>query len=116
MAVLREFGVFMGQTIKIAPFTGRDGYGNLTYGTDVVYRGRLVGKRRLVRNDQGEQVLSTQTIYLGSNVNVSTKDRVTLSTGDTGSTEPALLTPPILEVGRFPDDSRRFHHVAIFLG
>lgn len=116
MSVLRDFGSLLRQVIKVAPFTGRDGYGNPTYGTDVVYRGRLVGRRRLVRNDQGEQVVSTQTVYLGSNANLSTKDKVTLTTGDAGSTEAALLTPPILEVGRYPDETGRFYHVALFLG
>ena len=113
---LGAFRDFYGQTITIAPATGRDSYGELTFGSAVAYKSRIVGKRRLVRSDQGVEVLSTQTCYLFSNANISTKDKCTLSTGFVGSTEAALLTPGILEVGRYPDETGRVFYTALYLG
>ena len=70
----------------------------------------------MVRSDQGTEILSTQTAYLFSNANISTKDRLTLSTGFVGSTEAALVTPGILEIGRYPDETGRVLYTALYLG
>ena len=95
------------QSVTIEPRSGVDGYSVPTYGTGVSYRCRISGKRRLVRNLLGEEVLSSHTVYLAANPNVGAHDRVTLSTNDVHSTELGARQPDILAVGRYPDDFGR---------
>ena len=99
------------QTVKIAARSVIDGYGVISFGTDVSYRARISGKRRIVRNDQGAEVLSTHTVYLAANPAVGAHDRITLSTGDVNSTEAGAIQPLILSVGKFPDDLGRLSTV-----
>ena len=40
---LGAFRDFYGQVLTIAPFTGRDSYGELSYGAAVTYKARVVG-------------------------------------------------------------------------
>ena len=105
----------LGQTIQVAARTGQDSFGVPTYGSNVAYRGRLVGKRRLVFDATGQQVVSGQTAYLMTAANILPDARVTLSTADVGSTESWAITPPILATGRFPDETGQFHHTTLYL-
>lgn len=50
-----------GEDITIEPHLGSGGYGD-TYGPAVTVRGIVEEKRRLVRNSQGDEVLSHTTI------------------------------------------------------
>ncbi len=104
----------MRQTVSVAPFSSVDAYGKTTYGAAATYRARVTGKTRMVRDAQGREVVSSKTVYLLSNAAISPKDRITLSTGDAGSTEAAVLSPEILTVGRFPD-GRSYHHTELYL-
>lgn len=102
------------QVVTIEPFVSFDVYGEQTFGTAASHRARVVGKRRLVRNFQGEEVVSSHTVYLASSPAVGPHDRITLSTGDVHSTELGALQPTILAAGRYPDDAGRVH-VTVFL-
>lgn len=74
----------------------------------------MVGKRRLVRNNEGDQVLSTHTVYFATTPAIGAHDRITLSTGDVNSTETGATQPPILSVGKYPDDLGR-QNILVFL-
>ena len=102
------------QTVRLAARTGVDGYGEPTFGADAIVRARVVGQRRLVRNDQGREVLSTHTVYLAGLAPLGAHDRITLSTGDVGSTETGAVHPDILAVGKTPDEHGR-QHVVLYL-
>ena len=112
--MLTELIGFCRQTVQIAARTAVDGYGQATFASNVAYRARVVGRRRLVRNDQGDQVMSTHTVYFAATPAVGAHARITLSTGDVNSTETGALQPPILSIGKFPDDLGR-QHVVLFL-
>lgn len=99
---VRQFASLMTQTVSIAPKTGYDAYGKPTYGSDVTYKAAVVGEMKLVRDTRGQQVPSKQQVYLMSNAAVRPEDRITLSTGDVGSTESFAIIPPIVAVGRYP--------------
>jgi len=99
---VERFRHLMGQAVTLARFTGRDGYGEASFGVAVTYRARVVGKVRTVRSASGEEVLSSQTVYLMSAAAVSPLDRLTLSTGFVNSTEADRMTPPIVATGRYP--------------
>ena len=92
------------QTVTVAPRTGVDGYGEPTYGAAVSYRARVTGRRRVVRNARGEEVLSAHTGYFAATPAGGAHDRITLSTGDVNSTETGAVTPEVIAVGKFPDD------------
>lgn len=105
---VRAFAPLMRQRVTVTPLTGYDAFGRPTYGTAVVYQAAVVGKMRLVRDAAGQQVPSRQTVYLMSNAAVRPEDKVTLSTGDVGSTESYAINPPILAVGRYPFTAGQF--------
>lgn len=105
----------MTQTILVAARTsGLDRYGNAQYGADVSIRCRIVGKRRRVIGPNGNEVTSEQTVYLGTADPVDPLARVTISTGDAGSTASHAINPPILATGRYPDEDGA-HHSVIYL-
>ena len=103
------------QRLTVEPVSGRDRFGNKTYGTAVTYVARVVGKRKQVLTDGGQMVVAKQVAYLFTADPVLPDSRLTLSTGDVGSTEALAISPPILSVGRFPDE-RGQHHVVLYLG
>ena len=79
--MLPELVPFLRQTVTVEPKTSLDRFGVASYGTAVSHRARVVGRRRLVRTQGGEEVVSMHTVYLATNRVVGGEDRVTLSTG-----------------------------------
>ena len=57
-------GDYLAQDIWRKPRTGVDGYGQPIFGAAVQIQGRWLEKRRLVRNAEGEQVISEVTVTL----------------------------------------------------
>jgi hypothetical protein len=105
----------MSSVVVVEPRTGTDGDSGVgTYGSPLTYRAHLSRKVRLVRNAAGEEVNSGQAVYLDASVAVQPTDRVTLSTGDVGSTGSHQLQPAIIAVERrFDGDGP--HHVVVYL-
>lgn len=108
MPIEADFTEFYRDAVTVEPWTGQDSYRKPTYGAAVTYRARVVGRRRLARDDQGQEALSTKQVWLLSDANVSPKDRVTLPAGESPQ------APPILEVRRVPDELGA-HHVVLLL-
>jgi len=102
--MLRELRVFCRQRVQVALRTGVDGFGHESYGNDVEYAARVVGKNQLVRDSRGEQVVSTRMVYFALTPDIGVHDRLTLSTGDARSTEDGARRPAIMSVGVSPDD------------
>ena len=100
------------QFVTVAPYTGRDGYGQPTYGTGISHRVRIAGNRRLFTNDKGEEVLATHDIWFAAAPTITELDLFTLSTNDVNSTESGVRTPSITALGRYPDDRGRVCVVA----
>lgn len=100
-------------SVLIAAQSGRDGYGKPTFGADVPYTGHLVHKRELVRNAQGQEVESRHQLYVLSPVVLSPTVRLTLSTGEVGSTDETMTKPVSLSVmTRF--DGHGAHHTVVY--
>jgi hypothetical protein len=76
-----EFLAFMPGSIGVENCSGRDAWGNRTYGAKVLYRGRVENKRRLVINRAGEEVVSNTTLYLDTVSGFSIESRITLPSG-----------------------------------
>jgi hypothetical protein len=71
----------MPHNIGHEPAIGRDAWGNLTFGAQVLYRGRIQNKRRKVINREGNEVISETTLYLDTVNRILLDDRITLPSG-----------------------------------
>jgi len=69
-------GDYLAQEIWRKARTGVDGYGQPTFGAPVQTQGRWLEKRRLVRNLEGEQVISEVTVTLGPDEPVAVGDQL----------------------------------------
>lgn len=105
---IRQFAPLMRQRVTIESNAGYDEYGVASYSTGVVYNAAVIGDMKMVRDKHGQDVPSKQTIYLMSNAPIRPEDRITLSTGDVGSTESFAVNPPIIAVGRYPFTAGQF--------
>ena len=106
---------FMRDTITHEPMTGRDAFGDFTYGAATTYRARIVGEQKLIRGFAGNEVVARQTVYIGAAIVVQPEDQITLSTGFVNSTDDSAIHPPILGADRFPDEMGT-HHARLYLG
>ena len=113
MPISRWFDL-MPQTVSIASVGALNDFGEPSYGADVSYKCRIVGRAENVVDDTGQEVFSRSHIYLGSNVKIGAADRVTLSTGDVASTGQEIVSPTILAVSHIPDQTG-LHHTKIWL-
>ena len=71
-------GAYLNQTLWRKPRTGVDGYGQPTFGRPVQTQGRWLEKRRLVRNANGEQVISEVSVTLAPEEAVAVGDQLSL--------------------------------------
>jgi len=67
---------YLAQTIWRKSRSGVDGYGQPTFGALAQTKGRWLEKRRLVRNAQGEQVISQVSVTLGPDEPVGVGDQL----------------------------------------
>ena len=107
--MLPELVALCRSTVQIAARTSVDSYGEPVYSADVARRCRVTGRVKTITNVQGQQVTSTHQIYLADAGAVGPHDRITLSTGDVNSTETGARQPPVIAIGRSPDDLGRLH-------
>ena len=69
-------GSYLAQSIWRKSRSGVDGYGQPTFGTPAQTKGRWLEKRRLVRNAQGEQVISEVSVTLMPDEAVAVGDQL----------------------------------------
>lgn len=96
----------MADTVSVAPWTGADAFGAPTYGSPVTYPAHIAGKIAMVRNLQGEEQVSTVTVYLGSaTAGVKAEDLLVLPT----RFQPQ--SPAIVSVAKVSDENGPHHEV-----
>jgi len=71
-------GSYLAQTIWRKSRSGVDGYGQPTFRVAVQTKGRWLEKRRLVRNGQGEQVISEVSVTLGAGEAIAVGDQLSI--------------------------------------
>lgn len=94
-------------TVTVEPYTGQDKYRQDSYGTGVPYRARVLGKVQKVTTVDGDERISTVTVYLMGAPVINSRDRLTLPAG-WGVTQPRILA-----IGRV-SDQRGPHHTVIY--
>lgn len=87
----------MGKQVTIKPFAGVSGNGSDTYGPDVVLTAIVDDTRRLIRDAQGNQVISETTIMVPLGTNVPLKSQVVLPSRTT-----VALSVLEIDGGRLP--------------
>ena len=138
MRAITAFQHLMPDTVTYRPFTGRDSYGDPTYGSSVTYPAKVVGRQQVIRGFSGLELVSRQTVYLGAAslatgvfdsavfnplvfnavtaaIIAQSEDQITLSTGLVASTQASAISPPILGAKRIPDQ-HGLHSVVLYLG
>jgi len=94
-----EFYTMLPHSVTVQHVLTRDGWGRAaSYGGIIVYRGRVVNKRRRVINSQGNEVISETTIYLSTPSGLLIDDYITMPSGC------LPLNPPIISINRYPDE------------
>lgn len=109
MAFESEFLDFMTSTVTITPWSSQDGYAEPGFGTAVAYDARIVDRVRTVRGFDGREAVSTRQIYLAATAAIDGRSKVTLPSGFTPQ------QPPIISVGRSPDEAGDIHHVVLYV-
>ena len=108
MAFVDDFQDMAPDTATWEPKDDRDQFGKPTYGDAVTFdHVRLVRKHKLVRNLQGDEVVSTAHIWIMEHPapEVGPEDRITLSDG---------TTPTIASIERFQDEDGDSHTKVYF--
>jgi len=67
---------YLAQDLWRKALTGKDGYGQPTFGAPAQAKGRWLEKRRLVRNAEGEQVISEVAVTLGPDDEIAVGDQL----------------------------------------
>lgn len=114
MRAITQFAHLMSSTLAIAQTSGLDTYGKPTYGADASYRAHLQQGNRLVTQSDGQQVTANVTAHLMGKIPLSPSSRITLSTGDVGSTAPWMLNPRIVAVEERYDQGG-LHHTVVHM-
>lgn len=97
--------LLLNQLITIESTSGMDAYGQSTYGTGVSVKARVEGRNRVVVDAQGNNAVSSTTIYVDGPTVVTTSSRITLPDG---------TTPLILAIASMPDIDGTPHHKVIY--
>jgi len=85
---------YLRQKLVVEHFASSNEYDEYTYSEAVEYRARIQQKVKMVRNTQGQEVVSNAQIYLEGKVPITVKDRITLLDG---------MQPLIQSVSTTPD-------------
>lgn len=72
-------GTYLTQTVGIVRRTGKDADGQATYAASVSALARVQQRKRLIRNEAGEQVVSDMQVFLAPSTAISEGDRITYS-------------------------------------
>ena len=100
-----EFGDLMTDTATWAAFVSRDDFGSATFATGTDLTCRLVRKHKMVRDMEGDEVLSTAQLWVLGNSEITPEDRITLSDA---------TTPIIAAIERFQDEYGASHTKVYF--
>lgn len=104
----------MSSSVLVAHRTGFNAQGKAVYGPDVRYPAHIAGKRQMVRNAAGQEVVSSQAVYVGTKDPLLMSDRLTLDVKDVTSTDNASVMPTVLSVYRRFDEFGG-HHTVMYL-
>lgn len=68
---------YLNQSVQIAARSGHNSNGQATYSAAATARARVQMRKRLIRNESGEQVVSDMQVFLGPTTTIAEGDRIT---------------------------------------
>lgn len=77
-SIVNDLLEFFPDNITIETFVSSDGMGARTYGPGVIWKGRVKGQHKLVRDTDGVDQMSTVNVVFAGAPGCSAKDRFTL--------------------------------------
>jgi hypothetical protein len=86
----------LNEDLPLEPYEGESGHNTHIYGTPVSVRARFVGKRRLVRKSDGQEIISSGTVLLRPDIVCPLKSRITRA----GRAYEVVEVLPISELNR----------------
>jgi hypothetical protein len=110
MRPISRYRHLMSSTVTVEARTGVDGFGKPTYGAGTSYRCHISRRKRLIRNERGEEIVSGQALYLDAAPDVALTALLTLSASDS-----SLVHPVLVAVERRFDNAGP-HHTVLYLG
>lgn len=106
MSFLNDLKDLMPDTASWKPFVDRDDFGKPNYGSaTAIDNCRLIEKNQMVRDTNGDEVLSTSHLWIPSDEAITSESEVTLSDS---------TTPSILSVLHIPDEKGDKHTKVFF--
>lgn len=102
MALEAELLDLMVDSISVAPFSTRNGYGEPSFGTATILPARIERTNRKVYGADGTERIATTRIFVPAGTPIDERDRLTLPDG---------RTPRILSVERGSDERGEHHQV-----
>lgn len=104
-----QFLEMMPDTINFAATSSKDKYGKKTFGSNTGIRGRIVDEIQLIKNDQGQDVVTKGRVYLYGD-----HDEITLGHS---MTLPDGTSPVIIRVDNVSGISGEgIHHTVVHFG
>jgi hypothetical protein len=100
-----EFADLMPHTVVVRKQTSLDKYGVAARGAATTVQGRVVQTPKMVRLDDGREVVSSAHFYTAGPAGILTTDEITLPDGS---------TPVIMRVDHYPDEDGSHHEVVWF--
>ena len=95
------------ESVTIAPSTGIDGHGYHVYGSGTVYKSLLVDKNKLIRNTEGQEVVSSSRVYVESGwSSPDITDKITLADSS---------IPTIININTIKNHRNIINHHVAFL-
>lgn len=109
MAIAKDFYKMMPDTITVTAASTMDKYGKQSFAaTGTSYRCRLVFENRMIRDDDGREVLEAgRAIIYGAAPTVTVRDRLSL---------PGGKMPLVTSVATIKDETEANHHTVIGFG
>lgn len=113
MAFIDDFADMLISTATWKKFLSRDRAGAPTYGAGITFTARLVEKNRLIRASNGDQIVSSSHVWLGTTddtnltapPDVDPEDQIVLANGD---------TPTILSTERPQDETGEAAYTVVY--
>lgn len=103
----RDWARMFTDVVTVAPVTGHDNSGKRQFGTAVTYSAWINRRQRIVRNRQGQEVVSNMTVRLLTKDVITPEARLTLPAGYVPQ-QPELISTAM------PRDERGVHHVVVY--
>ncbi len=106
MSFINDFKELMTVTVTVAPLSSQDGFSKPTYGAAVSFKARVVREHKLVRDKEGQEVVSTAQCWINGNPVISPEAQVTLEDA---------TTPAVVMIEQFQDERGPSHTKIYFL-